>query len=485
MSARKLSRREFLGGVAATTGTLAFSSALGRLPSGTAGERPNVLLLVSDDQGIDQSGCYGNNVIRTPNLDALAADGVRFTQAFTTAASCSPSRSSILTGLYPHQNGQYGLAHRTHHFRIFEWVETLPTLLHKAGYRTGVVGKLHVEPRSQSLFDFTAPGRELMGNRNVAKMAEYAGQFMRSCGDQPFFLLVGFSDPHRTRNGFGNDRDYPGIRPVHYSPDEVVVPQFLPDWPEVREELADMYEAVTRMDTAVGMILDQLARLGKAENTLVIYVSDNGIPFPGAKTNIYDAGVRLPMIVRAPGVSRPGTTCDALVSFVDIVPTILEWTGVPGPKYALPGRSFLPVLRGEQQPQRDAVFLSHSFHEVTMYYPMRGIRTRRYKYIQNLAWELEYPFASDLFRSKTWQAVLKRRSKQFGVRTTKAYLRRPAEELYDLERDPDEVHNLAGDPAYKPVLKDLKERLERMRKETADPWLILNNYVANRTLYEG
>ncbi len=484
MSARKLTRRQFLGGVAATGGVLALSGALGTQTVRAGSGRPNVVLLISDDQGIDQSGCYGNNVIRTPNLDALAAEGVRFTQAFTTAASCSPSRSSILTGLYPHQNGQYGLAHRAHHFRLFEWVETLPTLLHRSGYRTGVVGKLHVEPRSQSVFDFTAPGRELMGNRNVAKMAEYAGRFISSCGDQPFFLLVGFSDPHRTRNGFANDRDYPGVRPVGYDPGELPVPRFLPDWPEVREELAEMYEAVTRMDIGVGMILEKLTELGKADNTLVIYVSDNGIPFPGAKTNIYDAGVRLPMIVRAPGVGKSGTTCNALVSFVDIVPTILEWTGVPGPEYTLPGRSLLPLLRGEKQPERDVVFLSHSFHEVTMYYPMRGVRTQRYKYIQNLAWELEFPFASDLFRSKTWQAVLERRSQRFGVRTTEAYLRRPAEELYDLEQDPDEVHNLANDTAHGTVLQDLRERLEAMRKRTSDPWLILNNYVANRLLYK-
>ena len=485
-----LSRRRFLGAVLGAGGAALAGNPLARTvaatpraATGPGGERRNVLLLISDDHGLDQAGCYGNPVVKTPSIDRLASEGVRFTHAFTVAASCSPSRSTILTGLYPHQNGQYGLAHDRHHFSLFDWVRTLPTILSRGGYRTALIGKLHVEPASASHFDFVAPSREIMGNRNVSRMAELAGEFFAGAGDQPFFLLVGFSDPHRSREGFGNEREYPGVPPVKYDPEDVVVPPFLPDEPEVRQELADMYQSITRMDAGVGMVLDELRRSGHYDDTLIIYISDNGIPFPGAKTNLYDPGVRLPMIVRAPGLAKPGSVNRALVSFVDLVPTILEWTQVAPPDYELPGRSFLSVLAEESPAGWDEVYLSHTFHEVTMYYPMRGVRTRGFKYIQNLVPELEFPFASDLFRSRTWQGVLRRKPERLGVRPLRQYLRRPPEELYDLREDPNEVNNLAGDTAYADVLEELRSKVHALRQRTRDKWLILENYRVQRELY--
>lgn len=430
----------------------------------------NVLLLVSDDQGLDAS-CYGNPLIKTSNLDHLAQEGVRFTNAFATVASCSASRSVILTGLYNHTNGQFGHAHDFHNLHTLPWVETLPQLLKKKGYATGVIGKLHVNPESQYAFDFSAQGAQIGGNRDVAAMARKAGEFFRKNQNSPFFLLVGYSDPHRAAKGFANDRDYSGVEKVVYDPAKIPVPPYLPDAPEVREELADHFQAVSRLDQGIGLVLKELEAAGKAQETLVIYVSDNGIPFPGAKTNLYDAGIHLPMLMRSPKQTKRGLVNHAMVSWIDIVPTILDWTRAAGPSYSLPGRSILPILERENPQGWDEVYVSHTFHEITMYYPSRGMRTRKFKYLLNLFHELEFPHASDLYNSPTWQTIVKRGDKMMGQRPVKAYLFRPAEELYDLEKDPNEIQNVAGDPKYADVLREVRQRVRLFRERTKDPWL--------------
>ncbi|MBI1388633.1 MAG: sulfatase-like hydrolase/transferase [bacterium] len=465
-----LTRRELLAAsIAAGTAPLISRGA------NAASKKPNVLLLISDDQGLDTPS-YGNPVIQTPHLEQLAADGVRFTNAFCTTPSCSASRSVIFTGLQNHRNGQYGHAHDYHHFAMHEFVEPLPRLLKRNGYSTGLIGKFHVNPAEAFAFDYLPPGREYGGSRNVTGMAKAARKFFDDNQDSPFFLSVGFSDPHRAGEGFGNEDNKSDIEPVTYPPDEVIVPPFLPDRPEVRQELAEYYQAVSRMDQGVGLILKALEKSGLADNTLVIYISDNGIPFPGAKTCLYDPGVRLPMLVRAPGQTRRGVVNNAMVSFADITPSILQFTGTPAPEYGLDGRSFMPILEEENPEGWDDVFFSHTFHEITMYYPSRGIRTRRYKYLRNLAHPLPFPFASDLWASKTWQAVLKSGDDMYGPRPLRDYMHRAPEELYDLENDPDEVHNLAGDRRYADVLRLLRGRTLAFQRRTDDPWLILENY---------
>jgi N-sulfoglucosamine sulfohydrolase len=331
------------------------------------GTLKNVLLLVADDQGLDL-GCYGNRAIQTPNLDRLAAEGVRFSHAFASVASCSASRSVILTGLYNHTNGQFGHAHDPANLQTHPWVESVPRLLQKHGYVTGVIGKLHVNPEAVYTWDYqgASPGAG-GGNRNVWDMAQKARQFFTKYAGKPFYLHVGYSDPHRAAKGFGNDKDYPGVRRIAYDPAKVLVPAHLPDRPEVRQELAEHYEAISRLDQGVGLILKALEESGLAANTLVLYLSDNGIPFAGAKTGLYDAGVRLPLLVRSPQLKRKGIVNSAMVSWVDLAPTILEWTGArPPARYQLPGRSFLGILGEENPPGWDAVFLSHPFHEITM-----------------------------------------------------------------------------------------------------------------------
>jgi N-sulfoglucosamine sulfohydrolase len=430
----------------------------------------NVVLLIADDLGLDL-GCYGNKVVKTPNLDALAKSGVRFARAYATVASCSPSRASLLTGLFTHQSGQYGLAHAAHAQQTHPHVESLANLLRAAGYYTGVIAKLHVRPQSCYNFHY-----EMMkgtgGGRDVVAMAKLAREFVAESGKRPFFLVYGFVDPHRAKVGFGNEAFSRDPAEVRYDPKKVIVPYHLPDRPEVRAELAEYYQAVTRMDRGVGLLLEVLRETGQLDSTLIIFVSDNGIPFPGAKTTLYAAGVHLPLIVSMPGGPRRRTN-NGLASWVDIAPTVLDWTKAKGPKYKLPGKSLLPVLDDDNPKGRDAVFGSHQFHEVTMYYPMRSMVTQRYKYILNLAPEREFPFPSDLWASATWQGLRERGDKVMGQRPVADFLKRPREELYDLSKDANELRNLAGEAGSAEVLRDLRRRLRAWQEETADPWTIL------------
>ncbi|MDX3899338.1 MAG: sulfatase [Sphingobium sp.] len=434
---------------------------------GAGGRQRNVLLLISDDQGLDL-GCYGVP-IRTPRLDRLAREGTRFTQGFAAVSSCSPSRAVINTGLYTHQNGMYGLQHDVHHQSLLPGIETLPSLLRRAGYATALVGKKHVGPDSAFPYEVElVPERS--GIRDVRELAVAATSFIRSTNDRPFFVTVAYSDPHRAPIDYGNDQKWPDVKPVIYDPNKVPIPSHLPDLPAVRADLAEYYESLSRLDSGVGMILDDLAAMGRAEDTLVIFLSDNGRPFPGAKTNLYDPGLHLPLIVRAPG--SPSSINDAMVSWTDIAPTVLEWAnGAPPAGYKMSGSSLLPLLGKTGDQTRDAVFASHDFHEINQYYPMRSIRTRTHSYILNLAHPLDYPIAGDVAGSPSWKAISADPSIRLGRRTQTAYLKRAAEELYDLMKDADELVNVAADPAFATVKAALAERLHAMRVATKDPWL--------------
>lgn len=426
----------------------------------------NVVLLIADDLG-REVGCYGDAQARTPNLDALAKKGTRFTHAFATVASCSPSRASLYTGQFTHSNGQYGLQHAAHNFVTRPNVLTLPAILNKAGYRTGIIGKVHVGPAALYPFEVMASN-----GRNGVAMAKQASGFIASCaeGGKPFCLVMGYTDPHRAVKGFANEKPWPGIKAEKFDPKALPVPDHLPDNDAVRADLAEYYQAANRLDQGVGALLDVLKKTGRDRDTLVLFLSDNGIPFPGAKTTVYDAGIRLPLIAYRPG-QKAGVVSDAMVSFVDVLPTMLDWCGVKAPP-RVTGRSFLGILEEERPKGWDEVYASHSFHEVTMYYPMRAVRTRQYKYIRNLAHPLEFPFASDLYGSPSWQSVLKDRLPMMGKVRVATFLRRPLEELYDVTKDPAETRNLAGDPAHAKTLEALRAKVKAWQEKTGDPWTI-------------
>jgi N-sulfoglucosamine sulfohydrolase len=442
-----------------------------KTPRDSTSHQRNILLIIADDQGYDMSCCGGR--VQTPVLDDLAAQGTLFTQGYATVSSCSSSRSTLYTGLYSHTNGMYGLAHDVHNFSLLDDIKTLPWMLHQSGYRTALVGKKHVKPDALLPYDaWLAP--ELPGIRDVAAMAHLAGQWMRA-QDRPFFLTVGYSDPHRDARDYGNSRKWPEVERRIYSPSEVVVPSHLPDLPAVREDLAQYYESVSRLDSGVGILLRELREAGHDKDTLVIYLSDNGRPFPGAKDNLYEPGLHLPLIIRSPEQSAHNVRNTSLVSWIDVAPTILDWARVSPPadyRYApLPGRSLLPNLGKTESAGFDRIFATHSFHEINQYYPMRSVRTRRYSYFLNLEPSLAVPVASDVQQSPSWKAITSTPGAKLGKRTLDAFTHRPAEELYDLSTDPDEIANLASDPAHATVMAEMRKQIRDWRAATHDPWL--------------
>uniref|UniRef100_A0A670HTI9 N-sulfoglucosamine sulfohydrolase n=1 Tax=Podarcis muralis TaxID=64176 RepID=A0A670HTI9_PODMU len=307
------------------------------------GRPRNVLLIVADDGGFE-SGVYNNTAINTPNLDALAQRSLIFRNAFTSVSSCSPSRASILTGLPQHQNGMYGLHQDVHHFNSFDSVRSLPLLLRQAGIRTGIIGKKHVGPEAVYPFDFAYTeenGSVLQVGRNITRIKLLVRKFLRSQEEErPFFLYIAFHDPHRCGHSqpqygafcekFGNGEPgmgwIPDWKPQHYSPDQVQVPYFVQDTPAARADLAAQYTTTGRMDQGLGLVLEELNNAGFRNTTLVIYTSDNGIPFPSGRTNLYWSGTAEPLLVSSPEhPARWGQVSSAYASLLDMTPTILDW----------------------------------------------------------------------------------------------------------------------------------------------------------------
>jgi N-sulfoglucosamine sulfohydrolase len=441
-------------------------------------KKPNIILFVSDDHGTDALGCYGNPVIKTPHMDKLAENGIRFSNAFCTSASCAASRSVILTGKYGHATGSYGHVHDYHHFSTFKNVKSLPVLLSDNGYLTARIGKYHLAPESVYRFAQVLEADP----RNTVEMANKCEGIIKS--DEPFFIYFCPDDPHRGHpfepdpwhkpNNFGNRKEgYSGVESVLYHPDEVIVPDFLPDTKECREELAEYYQSVSRIDQGLGKLIKLLEKSGKSENTIIIYISDNGIAFPGAKTTLYEPGIRLPCIIKSPFAKQKGIINDAMVTWADLTPTILEMAGINFSPENFHGRSFTPILDKTSPKGWDEIFASHTFHEITMYYPMRVIRNRQFKLIWNIAWCLEYPFASDLWASSTWQGIYRNNIEFYGKRKVNDFLYRSEFELYDLKSDPHETDNLANKKEYEVILKSMKKKIREYQRNTLDPWLIV------------
>lgn len=447
-------------------------------------ERPNIILFVSDDHGTDAIGAYGNTKIKTPNLDKLATEGTVFKNAYCTSASCAASRSVILTGLFGHATGSYGHVHDYHHFSSYDSIKSLPVLLSKAGYETARIGKYHVAPEKVYHFNQVLEADP----RNTVEMAQQCANILES--DKPFFLYFCTDDPHRgdpfepdpwdAPNSFGNKKEgYNNVETITYDPKDVVVPNFLPDTKQTREEIAQYYQSISRIDQGFGKLMQMLQETGKADNTIVFYISDNGMAFPGAKTTVYEPGINLPCIIKDPTKNNKGSISDAMISWVDLTPTILEMAHITYDPDKFHGRSFYDIIGKNEFKGWDEIYASHTFHEITMYYPMRVVRNKNYKLIWNIAYPMEYPFASDLWASSTWQAIYRNDIEYYGSKTVNEYLFRPEFELYDLEKDPTESKNLANDENYKTILKHMKDKMKAFQIQTNDPWMIMWNHDAS------
>ncbi|XP_046662156.1 LOW QUALITY PROTEIN: N-sulphoglucosamine sulphohydrolase [Homalodisca vitripennis] len=453
----------------------------------------NALIIIADDAGFEM-GTYRNHIVQTPNLDALAKKSLIFNNAYTSVSSCSPSRSAVLTGFPAHQNGMYGLHNGVHNFNSLEHTVSLPNILSQHNIRTGIIGKKHVGPKDNYHFDFeeTEEKNSIMQvGRNITHIKLLVREFLAQNTSQPFFLYVAFHDPHRcghTDPHYGNfcerfgsgepNMGYiPDWSPIIYEPDQVEVPYYVQDTPAAREDIAAQYTTISRLDQGVGLVLKELADAGLDDSTLIIYTSDNAIPFPAGRTNLYDSGMAVPMLVSSPEhTERRNQVSYNLVSLLDLAPTVLDWFHILYPLTypVFTGQSLLPILIQERATDNEAVFASHSLHEVTMYYPMRAIRTHDFKLIHNLNYLMPFPIDQDFYLSPSFQDLLNRTQREritAWYRSLKEYYYRPQWELFNIKADPEEVENLAYNVTFKDVVESLRRRLDSWRQDTQDPWL--------------
>lgn len=481
----------------------------------------NIIFIITDDES-PTLGCYGDPIAKTPAIDALAADGTLFLNAFATTASCSASRSVVMSGLHNHKNGQYGHQHHYHKFASFDNVVSLalPRVLANEGYRTAQIGKYHVAP--ETVFHYET---YLKGNgRNAVQMANQCEAFMADQkDDRPFFIYFGTSDPHRgggidqtsdltlKPDLFGNkpdDGSHDGVDEVFYDPADVPVPPFMTDTPETREELAQYYQSCSRVDQGVARLVEILKKHDLYDKTMIVFTSDHGMAFSGGKTTVFEAGLRVPFVVRNPYEAQRGVRSAAMISHIDITPSLLDFAGgldvkTNGPrKWINPdqfwkergenlaenrngghqfrsyhGKSWIHILGDADALHWDTIFASHTFHEIQMYYPMRVVRDQEYKLIWNIAHGLPYPFASDLWKASSWQAQFQKgMTAPYGQKTVGDYIHRPQFELYHISTDPHESENLAGKTEYAEILKKYQEKLKAFQKEMDDPWIMKWEY---------
>jgi N-sulfoglucosamine sulfohydrolase len=437
-----------------------------------------VLLITADDLTASSCGCYGNRAAgATPNIDRLAAEGMRFVRGHVTTAACQPSRQVWMTGRYPHHNGAMGYE------PIAANVPTLQEQLGRAGYINGILGKVkHLAPREKFRWDCAVEGDDLGQGRDPARYHEASKSFFeRATGEgRPFALVANSHDPHRPFAGSWRDRrwalmgrrSYPAPR-RRFRPDEVEVPGFLPDLPKVREEIAQYHASVHRCDETVGEILRALEESRVERTTMVVFMSDHGMSFPFAKTNCYLHSTNVPWIVRWPGRVAPGAVdTEHFVSGIDFMPTILDAVGLPPPE-GLDGRSFLPLLRGESQAGRDELYTVFTSTSAGRAYPMRCLQDRRFGYIFNAWANGKRVLINESMGGATYRAMVAaaRRDPHVAARV-ELFRHRVPEELYDLARDPSALRNLADSEEHAAVLAEMRRKTLALMESTGDPLLV-------------
>lgn len=427
-------------------------------------DRPvNIVLFIADDLGINDTGPYGNEVVRTPALDQFAQESLLFSRAFATSPTCAPSRSSMFTGLMPFRNGAH-----SNHSGVTPGTKSLVHYLHPLGYRVALGGKLHIGPEEVFPFEKIAntnvrePGTEgkpgIHYDLNLGPINSWlAGQKK----NKPFLLVVGEHSPHVV---------WP--YDAQYDPEKVNIPSKHIDTRETRESRARYYTDITKMDENFGKILKSLEQHDLSDNTVVIFVSDQGPQWPFGKWSLYDEGVQVPLLIRWKGKAEKGKSTNVMVSLVDLLPTFIEIAGGKAPE-DIDGKSFLPVLTGNRNLHRKEIFASHTGDGEMNRSPSRMLRTQHFKYILNLAPEIKYTTHMDRVKregvNEYWESW---RDKSFTEKHAAAvlwrYHNRPVEEFYELKSDPEEIQNLAADPKYSEKLKDFRKQMNSWRAQQGD-----------------
>ena len=455
-----LSRRRFMG----YAGLAAASAVVGEdvLAAGQRKRqtRPNVLIIMADDCTYNDLPIYGGVNAATPNIDRLASDGLAFNRAYLGSAMCQPCRAELYTGLYPMSNGC-----AWNHSASRPGVTSMPHHLKGLGYRVGLAGKVHVKPAKVFPFE-SVGGFDASCVRNPTKPhnTQGIGRFMGSNQDQPFCLVIALVEPH-----------VPWV--MGDPPKKMKLPPHIADTPRTREDFSRYLAEITYMDGQVGDILDVLDKSGRADDTLVLFTSEQGSQFPGCKWTNWDTGLHSALIARWPGKVARGRRSDALVQYADILPTIVEAAGGKASEHAYDGSSFLPVLQGRKSTHRKFVYGMHNNIPEGPAYPIRTVSDGEYRYIHNLrpdeiyiekhlmGWsgdgKLNNPYWA------TWVRDAWANPRTYDL--VKRYTRRPAEQLYHTAKDPYEMTNLADDPAKADIKARLRAELDRWMKEQGDP----------------
>jgi uncharacterized sulfatase len=429
----------------------------------TAADPPNVLIVLADDCTYNDLPVYDGENAKTPNLDRLAREGLTFDRAFLAEAMCQPCRAELYSGQYPMRNGC-----AWNHSASRPDVRSMPHYLGDAGYRVGLAGKVHVRPEQAFPFEMI-PGFDGNCVRNPTRASEIgpAGDFM-SRSDDPFCLVVALVEPH-VPWVMGDASAYP--------PGKIKLPPNIADTRETRRAFGRYLAEITYMDNQVGELLEALEVSGKADDTLVIFSSEQGSQYPGNKWTNYNTGVHTALIARLPGVTPENSRSDALVQYADVLPTLLELAGVKIPPGAFDGSSFAAVLRGEADVHRRYVYGVHNNVPEGPPYPIRSVSDGRFHYIRNLSNQNLYiekhlmgVKGDGKLNNKYWQTwVFNSFDNPNAYRLIQRYQRRPAVELYDMEADPYEMHNLAGKQEYEAIEAELSGELDRWLASQNDP----------------
>lgn len=414
----------------------------------TKNARPNFLFIIADDCTYRDIGCYGGQA-HTPNIDGLAKRGMRFTRSFQAAPMCSPTRHNIYTGIYPVKSGAY-----PNHTFVKPGTKCVIDYLKPLGYRVALSGKTHIQPRSIFSFEYSAD----KNNPDMGAIDQFLGECSQS--KTPFCLFACSNEPHSPWNKGDASR---------YDPAKLTLPPYFVDTPVTRKHLANYMAEITYLDKQVGQCLALLDKHQVADNTLVIFTSEQGSGFPFAKWTCYDSGLQNALIAAWPGKIKPGQVSDAMIEYVDVLPTFVTAAGGK-PAAALDGKSYLPVLLGKAKEHKQHVYALHTTRGIingSDYFGIRSIRGQQYKFILNLTPEIRFQNActkSETFKS--WEE--KAKTDDDAADKVRRYRHRPATELYDITKDPLEWNNLAADPEFAKIKADLQGRLLAWMKSQGD-----------------
>ncbi|MCC5932356.1 MAG: sulfatase [Cyclobacteriaceae bacterium] len=410
-------------------------------------QKPNILVFIADDAGWRDIGCYGNPSVSTPNIDALAADGLKLNRAFLTTSQCSPTRTSLLTGEFAHTLRTEDL-----HTPLAANKKTVAAYLRESGYYTGLIRKSHIGPDAIKQFDYFHPSRD------ESQYPEFV-EFLDKSDGKPFFLWYAFIDPHR-------DYQEGAFDPPH-DPAEVIVPPYLADTENTRKDLAMYYDEIGRMDKNIGIAVAELKKRKLLDNTLIVFITDNGMPFTRAKGTLYDEGIRSPLIFHWPAVVASGRASNEMVSLINLAPTFLDLAGQNIPE-SMFGRSLRNLLHNQGFKGDEYVFSERNWHDCDEH--MRSVRSDTFKLIKNAYIEWPHGTAADLAGSPSHQDLLKlkKEGKLNEHQSLIFQVPRPVIELYNVIDDPYEFNNLAYDARYRPVIRKLHGVLLDWMESTND-----------------